>query len=221
MKILVTGANGFIGSVIVETLLRNGHDVVACGRSRKHLSASAQLEFISIDLSDAIQADQWKSLIKGVCAVVNCAGILRETNRGDFERIHVDAPSALLAACLDAGTAKFVQVSALGDSADGEFIASKHQFDSHLLQSGLAATVLRPSLVLSTRGSYGGTSLLRSMASLPFIVFLPEDGKQQVQPVLAEDVAETVLRCLTPEVAQGRILDVVGPEVLGLRETLG
>lgn len=221
MKILLTGANGFIGSVIVETLLRNGHEVVACGRCPKHLPASARLQFVPMDLSTAGNVARWKPVLDGVCAVVNCAGILRESAHGDFNRIHVDAPGALLAACLDAGVAKFVQVSALGDSADGEFIASKHRFDDDLLRSGQAATVLRPSLVLSTRGSYGGTSLLRAMAALPFVVFLPASGEQQVQPVLAEDLAETVLRCLPAGVAQGQVLEVVGPEVLSLRETLG
>ncbi|MEZ5462253.1 complex I NDUFA9 subunit family protein [Dokdonella sp.] len=221
MKILVTGANGFIGSVIVESLLRNGHDVLACCRSRRNLPASNRVQFVPIDFSMKAGSTDWPALLEDVDAVVNCAGILREARRGDFERIHVEVPAALVGACIDAGTARFVQISALGDPADGTFIASKHRFDRQLLESGLAATVLRPSVVLSTRGSYGGTSLLRALAASPLVVFLPGNGEQKLQPVLAEDLAEIVLRCLTTDAAKGKVLQVVGEDVLSLKQTLG
>jgi uncharacterized protein YbjT (DUF2867 family) len=221
LKILVTGANGFIGSVIVESLLRNEHEVLACCRSQRNLPASARLHFVPIDFSMAADSTDWPALLEGVDAVVNCAGILREARRGDFERIHVEAPAALVKACIGARTPKFVQISALGDPADGTFIASKHRFDRQLLESGLAATVLRPSVVLSPRGSYGGTSLLRALAAPPFVIFLPGDGGQELQPVLAEDLARIVLHCLPENVAQGKVLQVVGEEILSLKETLG
>jgi len=220
MKVLVTGANGFIGSAVVEALLRAGHEVVACVRSARNLPPSAALHAVERDIGAMVEPGHWLALLDGVDHVVNCAGILREPRRGDFARVHVDAPWALVQACRQRGVARFVQVSALGDPRDGEFIASKHRFDALLQGSGVPAVILRPSVVLSVRGSYGGTSLLRALAALPVIVALPGDGSQRIQPILLEDLAELVLRCLASSATDGDVLEATGPERMTLSDYL-
>ena len=220
-KVLVTGADGFIGRAIVEALLLAGHEVVACAHRPSPRADAPGVRRVAIDFREACTEAAWRPLLEGIGAVVNVAGILRETHSGDFERIHHRAPLALARACGERGGVKFVQVSALGGEADGPFIASKHRFDAELLASGIPATVIRPSVVLSTRGSYGGTSLLRALAALPFVVFLPGKGEQRIQPVLLEDLAAMVVRCVQPAVATGRVLHAVGPAVLTLRQYLG
>lgn len=220
-KVLVTGADGFIGRAIVEALLLAGHEVVACTHRLSPRTDVPGVRRVAIDFREACAEAAWRPLLEGIGAVVNVAGILRETKGGDFERIHFGAPLALARACGERGGVKFVQVSALGEDADGPFIATKHRFDTELLASGVAATVIRPSVVLSTRGSYGGTSLLRALAALPRVVFLPGNGEQRIQPVLLEDLAAMVVRCVQPAVATGRVLHAVGPAVLTFREYLG
>ncbi len=221
MKVLVTGADGFIGGAIVESLARAGHEVVACvHQPPAGPGAAPGLRRTGVDFREAVTAQSWMPVLDGADAVVNCAGILREEVPGDFERVHYRAPIALAHACRDAGVAKFVQVSALGDEAGGDFISSKHRFDEALLAGAIPATVIRPSVVLSTRGSRGGTSLLRALSALPYVVFLPGKGGQRIQPVMLEDLAGMVVRCLSPTVAAGRVLHAVGPDVLTLRQYL-
>lgn len=216
MKVLLTGAGGFIGSALVQALLAAGHEVRAIARDVRRLPPAA--DAVSLDLREALDPATWAPLLDGIDAVVNAAGILREERAGDFDRVHRQAPVALLEACTARGL-RFVQVSALGDPADGEFVASKHRFDAELLARDPTAVVLRPSVVLSLHGSYGGTSLLRALAALPLLP-LPAGGTQPLQPLLLDDLAALVLRCLQPGVADGRILHAVGPEVLSLRELL-
>lgn len=221
MRILVTGAGGFIGAAIVEALDAAGHEVIACLRPESDAAAGGiGHRQLVVDMREAVEPGAWRPLLAGIDAVVNCAGILREGREGDFARIHHDAPLALATACREAGIGKFVQVSALGDEAGGEFIASKHRFDAALLALGIPATVIRPSVVTSARGSHGGTSLLRGMAALPGVVFLPGRGDQRIQPVMREDLAGMVARCVAPEIAKGKVLHAVGPDVLTLREYL-
>lgn len=73
-----------------------------------------------------------------------------------------------------------MQVSALGDPRDGEFIASKHALDADLQKLDLDWAILRPSVVYSPAGSYGGSSLLRALAALPFMLFVP--GQRPAAP---------------------------------------
>jgi uncharacterized protein YbjT (DUF2867 family) len=118
------------------------------------------------------------------------------------------------------GVTRFVQISALGDPVDGEFIASKHRGDAQLVALDLPVTVLRPSLVYALAGSYGGTSLLRALAAAPFVQPLPGDGAQRVQPIHAEDLAALVVEALErPQPLRG-VYEVGDPLALSLREYL-
>lgn len=211
--VLVVGAGGFIGGYLVAALRRHGWHVLRGVRSTGGKPAADER---GCDLGRMFSASDWVPLLQDVDAVVNAAGILREQDGQRFEVVHAAAPLALAQACVECGVKRFVQVSALGVPDDGEFVASKHRFDEELLHLPLDAVVLRPSVVYSTSGSYGGTSLLRALAAFPGIQPLPGDGRWQVQPVAAEDLGEIVARAVDSPVRG--VYQVAGPEPLSLRE---
>jgi uncharacterized protein YbjT (DUF2867 family) len=216
MKFLVTGANGFIGSVITENLLTQGHHVVAVGRSVPATASRSNIEYVHQDFQQSLRSSDWSGLLDGVDGVINCAGILRESRTGQFDTIHEKAPLAIAQACNDKGVRCFVQISALGDSDDADFIASKHRFDEKLLKLLPTALVLRPSVVVSLRGSYGGSSMLRGLAAFPEVLFIPGSGQQQIQPILLEDLAILVLEGIERSL-QG-IIELGGPEAISIKD---
>jgi uncharacterized protein YbjT (DUF2867 family) len=219
MDVLVTGGLGFIGRAVVAGLLRAGHRVRIAGRPGRAHASPPGVDFVACDFGRDVAAADWRPRLEGIDAVVNCAGILRERGSDRFEAIHVSAPAALFGACAEAGVRRVVQVSALGDPADGEFIASKHRGDARLLAMDLDWVVLRPSVVASARGSYGGTSLLRALATLPLIP-LPGTGAQRLQPVALEDLVAAVLAALTRDEARRQVIELGGPAALSLRDYL-
>lgn len=210
--VLVVGAQGFLGGYIAAGLRGHGYRVL-CGVRRPRIDAAEERR---CDLGTMASPADWREALAGADAVVNVAGILRETGAQTFEAVHLRAPLALANACIEHGVRRFVQISALGDPRDGKFIASKHRFDSALLALPLSAVVLRPSVVYAPDGSYGGTSLLRAMAALPFGIWVPGDGDWRLQPLSAEDLAEIVARSID-STASG-IFDVGGPAPIPLRE---
>ncbi|MDI9238481.1 SDR family oxidoreductase [Lysobacter sp. LF1] len=209
--VLVLGAGGFIAGFIIAALRTHGWRVIR-GVRRPERDGDTRICDLSDDTTD------WRAVVAGVDVVVNAAGILRESGQQRFEAIHDGAPFALAQACVDLGVRRFVQVSALGRPEDGEFVASKHRFDEALLRLPLSAVVLRPSVVYSTRGSYGGTSLLRAMAALPGVLALPGRGDWPLQPLSAEDLGELVARAATGS-ATG-VFEVAGPAPVMLGEYL-
>lgn len=219
MRVLVTGANGFIGAQVVAALCEAGHDIVRAMR-KPSMSDLEQRNAVACDFALDVDAKIWEPRLEGVHAVVNCAGILRETSADKFQSIHVDAPLALFRACSAVGVRRVIQISSLGDPEDGEFIASKHRCDDALAKLDLDWLVLRPGLVYSAHGAYGGTSLLRAMSALPMLLFLPTDGQQQLRPVAAQDVAEAVVTSLAGPQKNGEVVELVGPEILTLRSYL-
>lgn len=209
--VLVLGSAGFIAGFIIAALRRDGWTIVRGVRQR---GAELGADERWCDLSGAMSDDQWRAALAGIDVVVNAAGILRETAAQRFDAIHHDAPLALARACVEAGVCRFVQISALGHPDDGGFIASKHRFDDALLRLPLSAVVLRPSVVYSPRGSYGGTSLLRAMAGLPGVLPVPGHGNWQLQPVSAECVGALVARAAAAD-AVG-VFEVGGPAAMPL-----
>lgn len=217
MRVLVIGAYGFIGSHITAALTAADHEVVCAVRGARLDSRFRGLKAIACDMTTDIDPGEWLPRLDGIDAVVNCAGILRETRHNTFRAVHEQAPAALFQACMQRGIRRVIQISALGDPADGEFIASKHRGDQALAALPLDGLILRPSLVYSVHGSYGGTSLLRAMSALPWILPVPGKGNQQVQPIAASDVGAAVVAALT---APRQIIELVGPEVISLRDYL-
>ena len=63
-------------------------------------------------------------------------------------------------------------------------------------------------------------SLLRAMATLPGVLLVPGDGSQQLRPIAAEDLACVVVAALASPQWRGKVIEVVGPEILTLRDYL-
>jgi uncharacterized protein YbjT (DUF2867 family) len=215
--VLVVGGQGFLGGYIVAALLERGWRVVSA--VRPHSASAGDADTRSVDLSRMQAAEDWREVLEGIDSVVNAAGILREAGADTFEAIHVTAPAALAQACIAAGIHSFVQISALGQIDDGEFIASKYRFDEQLSRMPLNAAVLRPSVVCATTGSYGGTSLLRALAAFPGFSPLPGHGQWKIQPVSADDLGTLVAIAIDRDVRG--IYEVGGPEPMTLRDYQG
>jgi uncharacterized protein YbjT (DUF2867 family) len=218
MRVLVAGANGFIGERIVSALREAGHEPVFAVRRISRLEPSQAA--VECDFARDGDPEIWKQRLAGIDAVVNCVGILREKGEHTFERVHVETPLALFRACVAVGVRRVVQISALGEPEDGDFIASKHRCDLALAGLDLDWLVLRPGLVYSAHGAYGGTTLLRALAALPGVVFLPTDGAQKLRPVAAEDVARAVTAALARPQLRKEVLELVGPDILTYRHYL-
>jgi uncharacterized protein YbjT (DUF2867 family) len=216
VRVLLTGANGFIGSAIAAAFAGAGHEVVRAVRHPRE----GDLAQVQCDMGRDTDAETWRPRLHGIDAVVNCAGILRQRIGESFQAVHVDAPRALFEACVRAGVKRVIQVSAIGNAQDAEFLASKHRCDEALARLDLDWTVLRPSVVYSADGSYGGTSLLRAMACFPYVLFVPGRGNQRIQPVALADLASLAAASLQKAGTFRQVIEVAGPEVMTIRDYL-
>jgi uncharacterized protein YbjT (DUF2867 family) len=220
MRVLLTGANGFIGAQVLAGLRARGHTVVAAVRDPEALRRKwPGIETLSIDFNRDLSVEVWRERMVGIDAVINCAGVLHGGQRQDIEAIHAEAPIALFDACRQAGVSKVVQVSAI--SADEKigtpYALTKKRADDHLRGLDLHWTVLRPSLVYGD-GSYGGTSTIRGLAGLPFFTPLVGNDAAAFRPIHVSDLVETVVRVLDDDRLARTTLEPVGPETLSLGE---
>ncbi len=216
---MVLGAGGFIGRHILAELLAGGHEVVGVVRSIGALGAAyPQIRFLEMDLARATRAEDWQDRLAGVDCIINAAGILRGR---DMNAIHVAMPRALVAAAHIASVRHIVLISAISAREDvaSDYARSKLEGERIVRAAATGWTILRPSLVYGD-GSYGGTSLMRGMAGLPFVIPLPGDGSFAFSPIHTRDLARTLASvCGNPD-HFGQTLEPAGPETLSLKDLL-
>lgn len=221
MRILVLGGYGMIGSAVVLRLLEAGHAVVALGRAtttaRRRLP---EVTWIERDIAGLGEAAAWRPILAGCDAVVNCAGALQDGPRDDVRAVQATAMRALFAACAEAGPRRVIQVSAAGASSEAAtlFMRTKAEADAALAGFDLDWTILRPGLVLAPN-AYGGTALVRALASLPLVLPLPK-GTGPIQTVHVDEVAEAVRLAVEGRVPARARYDLVEEHAHALGEVV-
>ena len=209
MRVLVTGASGFIGRAVADALEGHGHQVLRAARRAA----------LAVDLAQVPDMNWWLTRLAGVDAVVNAVGILRERGAQSFRALHTEAPIELFKACAAAGVG-VVQISALGAdaSASSRYHLSKKLADDALRALPLRfAVVVQPSLVYGPGGS--SARLFNRLAVLP-VLALPRRGDMQVQPVHVDDVVAGVMALLESPPRSALTVAFVGPQPMGLRQYL-
>jgi UDP-glucose 4-epimerase len=183
MKILVTGASGFVGSAIVAELLKHRHDVRVAVRKPEQAARLGNVS--SAIIGDLAQPIDWSPHLDGIDAVVHSAGLAHAPAEATSRRlvaVNVEATDRLMRAAKQAGVAQAIHISSVraiaGTSCDdvieedrkpeptNDYGRSKLDSEHAAASSGLAGAILRPPLV---HGAHvrGNLALLARVAATP------------------------------------------------------
>ena len=215
MKIAVIGGTGLIGSAIVARLSSKGHSVFSLSRS----VSSNEPRAIRVDLSEATSPSYWLGHLKGMEAVVNCAGVLQDSPGESTSMVHHQGVASLFAACEQLRIRRVIHFSAIGVDREtpSAFSQTKLAGDLALMERDLDWVILRPSVVIG-RPAYGASALMRGLAALPVIPVMPNSGPLQI--VLLEDIVRAVETFLEPAAPARKIIELVGPQRYSFSEVV-
>jgi len=174
MRILVTGADGFLGRYLIAGL--PGHDVICASRRPMEGVEWRPLGDLAGDVD-------WNTLLQSADAVVHLANIAhQEASEDDFERVNHRQTAALCAAAKSAGLRQLVYVSSIyaqsGHTAPhmlteadtpqpvSAYGRSKLAAEQAIAASGVPFTILRPVLVVG-KGAKANAAMLEKLARLP------------------------------------------------------
>lgn len=218
MNILVTGANGFIGRNIVQTLINAGHNVTACVRDTKAVQQYwPEISVVLADFTRDHDEHDWLRRLVDIDIVINAVGIIRETDKQTFDALHTQAPCALFSASQKAGVKRVIQISALGadETAFSQYHLSKRAADEHLMSLNLDWAIVFPSIVYGPGAK--SMAFFKALAALPVIPLI-DAGNQPVQPIHIDDLSKAVLQLVDTEAANKLRIAMVGPLPITIRE---
>ena len=217
MNIFVAGGTGFVGEHLIRELLRCGHTVRALVHGRNALQAG--VEPVQGDIT---RPETFEQHISGCDAVINLVGIIREfPSRGiTFEKLHVQATAAMVAAASRSGIMRYLQMSALGTrpNAISGYHQTKWQAEELVRKSGLEWTIFRPSLIFGPHDAF----INMLAAQLRFAPVMPVigSGSYRLQPIHAEDVARCFVRALDMPATIGQAYELCGTDRLSYEALL-
>ena len=219
----VLGGAGFIGRYVVQRLAARGDVVVVGGRhaeNAKFLMTAGlvgQIAFVNATIDDE---QVLPAFLAGSNAVVNCVGILAESGRQTFDRVHYLGPARLARLAREAGVERLVHISAIGADprSRSAYARSKAQGEAAVRDAFPTATILRPSIVFGPEDQFFNRFAAIAMISpvLPVI----GGGRTRFQPVYVGDVADAVLKCLEEPATAGRTYELGGPKIYSFRELI-
>ncbi len=227
MRVFVTGGSGYIGRIIIERLIDNGHEVIALNHSGSKRSFQFALFSDKIRLVDGdIQnSGTLKVLMKNAEAVIHLVGIIRENKRQliTMDRIHVEGTKNVLAAAQACGVRRFLHMSALGarPNAGTAYHRTKWEAELYVRSANIPFTIFRPSVIFGAGGPGPNflSELLPIIRNSPFIPIFG-DGEYLLQPVSIETVAQAFVQALTSKAAEDQIYELGGVEVLSFKDIM-
>ena len=218
MRVLVTGATGFVGPYIVRRLVDDGHQVRVLERE------PGSWQRAELPCQEAVQGDvtdpaSLRRAVEGQEVVVHLVAIINGRPE-QFEHVMSQGTRDLVAAAKEAGVQRFVLMSALGTSEETKdlvpYYRAKWAMEQAVKGSGLEHVIIRPSFVFGRGG--GALQQFLRIAKLSPVTPIVGPGTQRIQPIWVEDVAAYFAAAVVKPEAANRTFELGGPDVVTWNE---
>jgi nucleoside-diphosphate-sugar epimerase len=236
MRVLITGAGGFIGSHLVEQQLRLGRQVTALDlhvESLENLAAHPQLTILEGDFADAALTEQYLKDLD-ICFHLASAHLETDVDEQYFFKVNVQEARDFVQRCCEAGVGRFVHCSSVGVYGDIENppadegsecnpdvayerskLAGEQAVMEFAREANYPVVVVRPAWVYGPRCPRT-VRLFRTIKKGRF--FFVGDGKTLRHPIHIDDMTAGFELAATHPNAPGEVFIMAGPRAVTLVE---
>jgi len=209
MHILLTGATGYVGGVLLPELERRGHQVRCLARRPAKLAGKTgpQTEVMAGDATDP------DDLARACAGIDTAFWLVHSMESGvDFERADRLAAERFAAAAKAAGVRRIIYLGGLGADEDrlSAHLRSRHEVGAILRAAGLDVIELRASIIVGA-GSFSFDLVRMLVERLP-VMICPAWLATPTQPIAIADVVAYLAAAVELPPAGPRIFEIGGPD---------
>ena len=219
--ILVTGANGFIGTHVVRRLHETGVGPIrAMVRSRSNARIPDGVDVVEADLT---RPQSLGPAVAGVEAIVHAAAItanLKEPYPGAYDAINRGGTGNLVAAARAAGVTRMVVMSGLGTkpAPKGTYMATRWGLEEAVRSSGIPYVILQPSVLFGDGAEF--IAALSRLARISPVLPVLGRGNVRFQPLWVEDLVSCLVASLRSDAQINSAISLGGSEYATFKEVL-
>lgn len=221
MRVLVTGATGFVGERLVPALVAAGHEVVAVVRDPTRYDPPPGVEVVVCDILEADPGTAAGEDLTEALAVDAAYYLIHSMGEGgDFAEKDRRIASNFSTAAGDAEVDRVIYLGGLGDDADdlSEHLASRREVEQVLEDGDYALTTLRAGILVGHGGA--GFEVVKQLAAKLPVMVTPRWVDTPCQPIADSDVVSCLVGVLDYPETASETYELGGPEVLSYGDLL-
>lgn len=219
MKILLSGATGYIGKRLLTILIEKGHDVVCCVRDKNRFYCpqeyASKIEVIEVDFL-------LKETLSRVPANIDAAYYLihsmsaSETNYDELEKLSAENFVTRI------NQTKCIQVLYLSgivnDKSLSKHLSSRKKVEEVLITGNFTLTTLRAGIIVGSGSA--SFEIIRDLINKLPVMITPKWLNTRCQPIAINDVLAFLSKSLLNPITYGKSFDIGGPDILTYKEML-
>lgn len=219
MRILLTGANGYIGRRLLPLLVQSGHTVIALVRDKRRIqiedSLSAKVELVEADLLERSSLDHLPENIDAAYYLVHSmVGSYQQ-----FDKMETAMAEHFAAYVSKTDCRQIIYLSGIANDEElSKHLSSRLHTETLLRQSGVPLTVLRAAIVIGSGGA--SFEILRDLVEKLPVMVAPRWLNTRCQPIAIRNVTDYLIGVLDREDTFDQVYDIAGPDVLTYKEML-
>ena len=206
MKIVVTGASGFIAKNLRKYLSEKNIELISISRNDfKNFKCETKIISNNYDEKNLLKKIQNSDVL------IHLVGIGKQSINTDYDMINTELTKHIVNLSKKARIKKIIFLSGLGVSSNtslGYFI-SKYNAEKQIIDSGLDFTVFRPSYIVGKDDLF--TKNLKKQIKSGEII-IPGSGTYSIQPIHVSDVVKVIFESALQSKFNNKIIDLVGPD---------
>jgi uncharacterized protein YbjT (DUF2867 family) len=230
MRILLTGATGYVGKRLLPLLLEQGHHVVCAVRDEARFALPPlrreQITVVEVDFLDPSSLAKIRALPPTPSdpreASLDVAFYLIHSMAGpdpDFAALEARSAANFRDRMTELSVKQVVYLGGISNADElSRHLASRQQVELTLAQGGYALTALRAGIIIGSGSA--SFEIMRDLVEKLPVMITPRWLNTRSQPIAVRNVLEYLLRVIDQPYAMGRAFDLGGPEVLTYREML-
>ena len=219
MKILVTGANGYIGMRLLPYLVQSGHEVYCAVRDPERLSVNEalrkQLHLITIDFLHTTKKNPLPENIDVAYYLIHSMS----SDIGDFSRMEAQCAHNFVSLVEQTQAKQIIYLSGIvNEKALSKHLASRKNVEDILMQSTTPTTVLRAGIIVGSGSA--SFEIIRDLCEKLPIMITPKWVKTKSQPIGIRNVMEYLTGVLLHPNCLNQSFDIGGADILTYKEML-